>query len=51
MILRDAFNKFPDFFLYRHLQRDDRPIFLILGSNKQLQQQLEYTLLKPDSHK
>ena len=29
---------------------DDRPIFMISGSNKQLQQQLEYTLLKPDCH-
>ena len=29
---------------------DDWPIFLISGSNKQLQQQLEYTLLKPDCH-
>ena len=27
---------------------DDWPIFMISGSNKQLQQQLEYTLLKPD---
>ena len=27
---------------------DDWPIFMILGSNEQLQQQLEYTLLKPD---
>ena len=27
---------------------DDWPIFMILGSNQQLQQQLEYTLLKPD---
>ena len=27
---------------------DDRPIFMISGSNEQLQQQLEYTLLKPD---
>ena len=26
------------------------PIFMISGSNKQLQQQLEYTLLKPDCH-
>ena len=26
------------------------PIFLISGSNEQLQQQLEYTLLKPDCH-
>ena len=27
---------------------DDWPIFIISGSNEQLQQQLEYTLLKPD---
>ena len=29
---------------------DDRPIFMISGSNQQLQQELEYTLLKPDCH-
>ena len=29
---------------------DDWPIFMIPGSNQQLQQQLEYTLLKPDGH-
>ena len=29
---------------------DDRPVFMILGSNEQLQQQLEYTLIKPDYH-
>ena len=29
---------------------DDRPIFMISGSNQQLQQQLEFTLLKPDCH-
>ena len=29
---------------------DDWPIFMILASNEQLQQQLEYTLLKPDCH-
>ena len=29
---------------------DDRPIFMISGSNEQQQQQLEYTLLKPDCH-
>ena len=29
---------------------DDWPIFIISASNKQLQQQLEYTLLKPDCH-
>ena len=28
----------------------DWPIFMISGSNEQLQQQLEYTLLKPDCH-
>ncbi len=29
---------------------DDRPIFMISRLNEQLQQQLEYTLLKPDCH-
>ena len=29
---------------------DDWPIFMISGSNEQLQQQLEYTQLKPDCH-
>ena len=29
---------------------DDWPIFIIPGLNEQLQQQLEYTLLKPDCH-
>ena len=29
---------------------DDWQIFMISGSNEQLQQQLEYTLLKPDCH-
>ena len=29
---------------------DDRPIFMISGLNEQLQQQLEYILLKPDCH-
>ena len=29
---------------------DDWPIFMIPGSNQQLQQQLEYTLQKPDCH-
>ena len=52
-------------FLYRHLELsktlensllllyilwDDWPIFMISTSNEQLQQQLEYTLLKPDCH-
>ena len=30
---------------------DDWPIFIISRSNEQLQQQLEYTLLKPDCHR
>ena len=29
---------------------DDWPIFMISGSNQQLQQELVYTLLKPDCH-
>ena len=29
---------------------DDWPTFMTSGSNEQLQQQLEYTLLKPDCH-
>ena len=29
---------------------EESPILMISGSNEQLQQQLEYTLLKPDSH-
>ena len=29
---------------------DDWPIFMVSGSNEQLQQQLEYTLLKPNCH-
>ena len=29
---------------------DDRPIFMISRSNEQWQQQLKYTLLKPDCH-
>ena len=29
---------------------DDWPIFMISALNEQLQQQLEYTLLKPDCH-
>ena len=30
---------------------DDLPIFMISASNEHLQQQLEYTLLKPDCHR
>ena len=36
--------------LLLYLLWDDWPIFMISASNQQLQQQLEYTLLKPDCH-
>ena len=60
-----AFNKFPDFFvqafkiavdswkftmLLLYILWDSWPIFMILDLNEQLQQQLEYTLLKPDCY-
>ena len=60
-----AFNKFPDFFvqafkividswkfsmLLLYIFGDDWQIFMISGSNEQLQQQLEYSLLRPDCH-
>ena len=63
--IHGAFNKFPDFFvqafknvvdswkfsmLLQFISWDDWPIFMISHSNEQLQQQLEYTLLKPDCH-
>ena len=63
--IRGAFNKFPDVFvqvfrivldslkftmLLLYILWDDWPIFMISGSNEQLQQQLKYTLLKPDFH-
>ena len=34
----------------QYMLLDDGPIFMISASNEQLQQQLEYTLLKPDCH-
>ena len=37
-------------YLLLYILWDDWPIFMISGSNEQLQQQLEYTLLKPDCH-
>ena len=63
--LRGEFNKFPDFFvqefnividswkfsmLLLYILWDDCPIFMISGSNEQLQHKLEYNLLKPDCH-
>ena len=61
--IHGAFNKFPDFFVQAfkivvdawkfiisllYILWDDWLISMISGSNQQLQQQLEYTLLKPD---
>ena len=63
--IRGSFNKFPDFFvqafkivvdswkfsmLLLYILWDEGPIFMISGSNEQLQQELEYILLKPDCH-
>ena len=63
--VRGAFNKFSAIFvlafkivtdtwkfsiLLLYILWDDWPIFMISASNEQLQQQLEYTLLKPDCH-
>ena len=64
--VRGEFNKFPDFFfllafkiganpckfsmLLLCIFWDDWPVFMISGLNEHLQQQLEYTLLKPDCH-
>ena len=63
--IRGSLNNFPDFFvqafkiivnfwkfsmLLLYILWDDWPIFMISGSNEQLQQQLEYTLLKPDCY-
>ena len=63
--IRGAFNKFPAFFvqafkivvdswkftmLLLYILWDDWPVFMISGLNEQLQQELEYTLLKPDCH-
>ena len=56
--VRGAFNKFLDFFVHSwkfsilllYILWDDWPILTISGSNEQLQQEMEYTLLKPDCH-
>ena len=65
MCVQGAYDKFPDFFVWAfeivvdswkfsmlllYILWDDWPIFTISGSNEQLQQELEYTLLKPDCH-
>ena len=63
--IRGAFNKFRDIFvqafkmvvdswifsmLLLYILWDECPIFMILGSSEQQQQQLEYTILKPHCH-
>ena len=63
--IRGAYDKFPDIFVWAfrivvdswkfsilllYTLWDDGPTFIISGSNEQLQQELEYTLLKPDCH-
>ena len=63
--IRDSFNKIPGSFvqafkiaedswkftmLLLYILWDHWPIFMISGSNEQLQQELEYTLLKPNCH-
>ena len=63
--MRGVFNKFPDFFVQAfkivvdswkftrfllYILWNDLPTFMISRSNEQLQQQLEYTLLKSDCH-
>ena len=64
--LRGAFSRFPDFFVQAFkivvdswkfsmlllcISWDDWPMFMISASNEHLQQQLEYTLLKPYCHR
>ena len=63
--IRGSFNKFPDFLvqafkivvyswkfsmLLLYILLNDWPIFMISASKEHLQQQLEYTLQKPDCH-
>ena len=65
IFLQGAFNKIPDFvvqafkivvdswklsILLLYILWDNWPIFMISGSNQQIQQELEYTLLKPDCY-
>ena len=65
MDIRGVYNKFPEFFVWifktvvdswkfsmllLYILWDDWPIFMTSGSNEQLKQQLEYTLLLPDCH-
>ena len=48
--LRTCRNQWTFIMLLLYILWDDWPVFMIPGLNKQLQQQLEYTLLKIDCH-
>ena len=65
LVARSAFNRFPDFFvqackivvdswkfpmLLLYIYWHGWPILMISDSKEQLQQQLKYTLLKPECH-
>ena len=65
LYIRGAFNKFQDVFvqafkigvdswkfsiLLLYILWEDWPMFMISGLIEKLQQELEYTLLKPDCH-
>ena len=45
-----AFKIVVDTMFLLYISWDDWPISMISGSNEQLQQELEYTILKPDCH-
>ena len=47
---KDVVNSWKFTTLLLYILWDDGPIFMISGSNEHLQQQLEYTLLKPACH-
>ena len=50
-VFRIVVNSWKFSMLLLYILWDDRPYFMISASNEQLQQQLEYTLLKPDFHR
>ena len=49
-VLKIVVNTWKFSMLLLYILWDGWPIFIISGSNEQLQQKFEYTLLKPDSH-
>ena len=50
-VFRIVVNSWKFTMLLLYILWDDWPIFMISGSNEQLPQQLEYTLLQPDCHR